>query len=122
MTDTGSMDTLLRVDENTSTTSDQLADGSQPPTWIERAQMWCRVEQKPGQEMVQDAAEQWQAPLTVTMRYDSRVVGMTTLPTDWRIHNADGSVVYDVISAMDLGLKGVWIEVLCLRGSPVPLT
>ena len=122
MTATGKLDRLLKVYEDTSVIGDQEADGYQEPSWSEKAKMWCKVEIRFGQEMIQDAAQQWQQPQLITMRYDSRVVGMTTAPTQWTIRNGDGTVVWDIISAMDVGLQHVWLELTCVVGTPVPLT
>jgi len=117
---TGELNRLLRLDENATTTSTQAADGYIEPVWTEKAQMWCKVEPRPGGEMQKDGAEQWQQPMLVTCRYDSRISTTPTAPIKWRIHNADGTIVYDVVTVVNPGLANVWLEFTCLAGSVVP--
>jgi head-tail adaptor len=122
MTSTGSLDRLFRLEENSSTTSTQAADGYVEPVWSERAKMWCKVEPVKGSEFQKDGAEQWQQPMLVTCRYDSRISTMPTAPIKWRLANGDRSVIYDVITVVNVGLQNVWLEFTCVAGSVVPLT
>jgi head-tail adaptor len=122
MTSTGSLNRLFRLEENSSTTATQAADGYVEPVWSERAKMWCSVEPKKGGEMQTVGAEQWQQPMIVTCRYDSRISTMPTAPIKWRLRNIDNTIVYDVISVVDRNLGRVWLDFTCLAGSVVPLT
>ena len=122
MTRTGQLNRLLRVDKNTSTIAAIEAGGYQEPDWTEKARMWCSVMPQPGTELIQVAAEQWQQPMRVTMRWDDRLATLPTAPTLWRLHTSDGLVVYDVLTAVNVGLENKWLELICIAGSVVPLT
>lgn len=121
MTSTGSLNRLFRLEENTSTTATQAVDGYVEPVWTEKAKMWCSVMPKPGVELTQDAAEQWQQPMLITCRYDSRISTMPTAPIKWRMRNqTDTTIVYDVVSVVDRHLGRVWLDFTCVAGSVVP--
>jgi len=84
--------------------------------------MWCAVEPVKGGEMQKDGAEQWQQPMMVTCRYDSRISTTPTAPIKWRLRNLDNTIVYDVVTVVDRNLGRVWLDMTCVAGSVVPLT
>lgn len=118
----GRLNRLLRVDKNTSTTSNQAADGYQAPVWVEQMKMWCNVRPRPGGEMIKDAAEQWQQPVLVTMRYADKLATMLTTPTQWRLRLVEGSVTtyFDIVTVMNVDMRNTYLELTCVIGSMVP--
>lgn len=117
----GALTKLLVVEQDTAVAGDQQADGYEPEDWVFRANMWCSVKPANGRELVHAAAVGYENPVAIFMRWDSRLADIN--PTDWRIrHERRGrtTVVYNIISAVNVDEADVELRLLCSSGTRVP--
>ena len=118
----GGRNKLLTVQENTASSQDGA--GHIAPSWVDRAEMWCKIEPLDGSEVRRSEALLYENPVQVSMRWDSRIADME--PTAWRLKrvarrpNGATTTIYDIVSAANVAEADVEFRLLCTTGSGVP--
>ena len=90
-------------------------DGHETPVWALVAKAQASIEPAQGREFWAGAALVGKQPVEIRMRYDSRFSAME--PGKWRI-TYDGTE-YDIISAINVGLLGAELHIMCTTGTGV---
>lgn len=109
----GSYRHLVAVQRDSGT---QGSDGHETPAWATVAQVRASIEAAEGREFFAGAGVVGRQPVLIEMYYDSRFAAIE--PSKWRVTH--GSVVYDIVSAVNVQQRNKVLVLTCVTGSAVP--
>lgn len=104
---------LVAVQRDTATRD---ADGHETPVWATVAEVYASIEAAEGREFFAGAGVVGRQPVMIEMYWDSRFAAME--PAKWRI--LYGSVIYDIVSAVNVLQRNKVFSIMCATGSAVP--
>ena len=90
-------------------------DGFETPSWTDKGERYCQVEILRGREYWDAHAVLGSQGVIVRAHYDSTIAEVE--PARWRMQN--GSVVYNIVSMVNINLENKWLEFTCTVGTGV---
>tara|TARA_R110002051_G_scaffold34736_3_gene77167 strand:- start:10607 stop:10954 length:348 start_codon:yes stop_codon:yes gene_type:complete len=90
-------------------------DGYETATWVDKGERMCSVTPVQGREYWDAHAVLGSQPVRVRCHYDAIIKDVE--PDRWRIKN--GSVIYSIVSMVNVDLGNRWLEYLCTTGTGV---
>ena len=94
-------------------------DGFETSDWTSKAKRYATVEMLKGAERWTAQAFLGSNPLRIRVRYDGLIKGVVTNPDRWRILRDSDDTVYEIVSAVNEGLRDRWIIIDAMVGSAV---